>query len=64
MPRNTSKKRYRWGWLGLPPSCATTAVPDLEIIQLGFKLLDGTVGQLKVLVQPVPLCDELWNDNC
>ena len=59
MPRKIQEKVS----MRLPPSCATTAVSNLEIIELGFELFDGTVGQLKVLVQPVPLCDEL-NGDC
>lgn len=45
-------------YLYLSPSSAST-VPDLQVVELGLECLDGTVGQLEVLVEAVALLNKL-----
>ena len=41
-------------------SGAASSITNLEILQLCFELFDGTVSHLQVLVQAIPLGDQLY----
>lgn len=43
-----------------PPGTATT-IASLEVVELGFQRLDGTMCHLQVFVETVPFGDKLWD---
>lgn len=40
-------------------SASAATVADLQVVELGFQLLDGAVRHLQIFVETIPLCDEL-----